>query len=60
MPKEASQSAQAKSSKKDAVVATVLSMTLEKTSWTGRAQMRPELAANLTEEAEDLWDNVPV
>ncbi len=60
MPKEASQSTRVKSLKKDAVVATVLSMTLEKSTGAGRARMRPELAANLAEEVEDLWDNVPV
>lgn len=60
MSKEASTSAKSSSQDNDAAVATVLSMNLRKKAQTPRIFARAATPANVVDEADDLWDNVPV
>ena len=60
MSKDTSQSGQPTTKRHDEVVATVLSMTLEKRAKPPRYRVAANPPANTADDVEDLWDNVPV
>ena len=60
MSKEASQTAKSSSQDNDAVVATVLSMKLKNHAKSAKLYSKARPPANIADEADDLWDNVPV
>lgn len=60
MPKEASDTAHSTPQGHDEVVATVLSMTLDRKAKARAPRVPVSPPANAVDDADDLWDNVPV